>query len=121
MELKINREIREYTENMFFGLSLRQLFFSVCACGISVLLYFALRPHLGIETLSWLCILGAVPSAAMGFISYNGMTAERFVLVWIRSEILMPRQIVFKSENIYYKAMERAIAAQKQEVSKRND
>ena len=25
MEIKINREIREYKENMFFGLSLRQL------------------------------------------------------------------------------------------------
>lgn len=29
MEIKINREIREYKENMFFGLSLRQLVFSV--------------------------------------------------------------------------------------------
>lgn len=27
MEIKINREIREYKENMFFGLSLRQLVF----------------------------------------------------------------------------------------------
>ena len=28
MEVKINREIRNYTESMFFGLSLRQLIFS---------------------------------------------------------------------------------------------
>lgn len=27
MEVKINREIREYTENIYFGLSLRQFFF----------------------------------------------------------------------------------------------
>lgn len=27
LEVKINREIRNYTESMFFGLSLRQLIF----------------------------------------------------------------------------------------------
>ena len=43
MEIKINREIREYKENMFFGLSLRQLVFSVLACGVAVGIYFGLR------------------------------------------------------------------------------
>lgn len=50
MEVKINREIRNYTEAMFFGLSLRQFIFSVCAS-----------------------------FAALGFIKYNGMTAEEFI------------------------------------------
>ena len=36
MEVKINREIRNYTEAMFFGLSLRQFIFSVLACGVAV-------------------------------------------------------------------------------------
>ena len=40
MEVKINREIRNYTESMFFGLSLRQFIFSVLACGVAVGLYF---------------------------------------------------------------------------------
>ena len=40
MEVRINKEIRDYTESMFFGLSMRQLFFSVAAIGIAVLLYF---------------------------------------------------------------------------------
>ena len=51
MEIKINREIREYKENMFFGLSLRQLVFSVLACGVAVGIYFGLRNVLGTETL----------------------------------------------------------------------
>ena len=34
MEVKINREIRNYTESMFFGLSLRQfIFFCSRLCG----------------------------------------------------------------------------------------
>ena len=32
MEVKINKEIRNYTESMFFGLSMRQFLFSVLAC-----------------------------------------------------------------------------------------
>ena len=53
MEVKINKEIRNYTESMFFGLSLRQFIFSVLACGVAVGLFFLLRPHFGTETLSW--------------------------------------------------------------------
>ena len=45
MEVKINREIRNYTESMFFGLSMRQFIFSVLACGVAVGLYFILRPY----------------------------------------------------------------------------
>lgn len=55
MEVKINKEIRNYTESMFFGLSLRQFIFSVLACGVAVGLYFLLRPRFGTETLSWVC------------------------------------------------------------------
>ena len=36
MEVKINREIRNYTEAMFFGLSMRQFIFSACACVVAV-------------------------------------------------------------------------------------
>ena len=48
MEIKINREIREYKENMFFGLSLRQLVFSVLSCGVAVGIYFGLRNVLAV-------------------------------------------------------------------------
>ena len=32
MEVKINREIRDYSEAVYFGLNLRQFVFSVLAC-----------------------------------------------------------------------------------------
>ena len=41
MEVKINREIRNYTESMFFGLTLRQFIFSVLACTVAVGVYSA--------------------------------------------------------------------------------
>ena len=101
MEVKINKEIRQYTESIFFGLSMRQFIFSCLACVIAVLLYFILRPYFGIETLSWVCILGAAPFAVLGFVTYNGMTAEKFIYAWIKSEILMPKKLMFKPTNLY--------------------
>lgn len=108
MEVKINREIRDYSEQVYFGLSLRQFIFSVLACGMAVLLYFLLRPFFGIETLSWLCILSAAPFAAIGFFKYHGMTAEKALFAFIKSEILMPKELKFKSNNYYDKINERS-------------
>lgn len=109
MEVKINREIRNYTESMFFGLSMRQFIFSILAIGVAVGLYFLLKPYVGTETVSWMCILGAAPFAALGFITYHGMTAEQFIWAWLKSELLEPRQIRFEANNIYYEAVKNTL------------
>ena len=105
MEVKINREIRNYTESMFFGLSMRQFIFSALAILVAVGLYFLLKPHFGTETVSWMCILGAAPFAALGFITYHGMTAEQFLWAWLRSELLEPKELHFESSNLYYEVL----------------
>ena len=119
MEVKINREIREYTEAMFFGLSLRQFFFSALACAAAVSIYFLLKPVIGLETVSWVCVLAAVPFAVLGFMRYNGMTAEQFIWAWIKSEFLLPKYLYFGEENLYvdmfrYSAEERRHRRRKQ-------
>jgi len=105
MEVKINREIRDYTEAVFFGLSLRQCAFAVLACAAAVGLYFLLSPYLGLETLSWVCILGAAPFAAIGFIRYHGMTAEQFIWAWVKSELLIPKELAYNPQNLYVDAL----------------
>ena len=106
MEVKINREIRDYSEQVYFGLNLRQFVFSILACGVAVGLYFLLKPFFGIETLSWVCIVGAAPFAALGFFKYHGMTAEKVAMTYLKSEFLMPKELKFISKN-YYDEMER--------------
>ena len=110
MEVKIPKEIRDYQESIFFGLSTRQFICSLLAVGVAVGLYFGLRPLIGSEEVGWMCILGAAPFAACGFFKYHGMTAEKAAWAWFKSEFLYPKKLVFKSENIYYKALEDAIA-----------
>lgn len=107
LEVKINREIRNYSEQVYFGLNLRQFIFSILACGVAVGLYFLLRPLFGIETLSWVCILGAAPFAALGFFTWHGMTAEKVIIAYLKSEVLMPKQLKFKSVSVYDQIAER--------------
>lgn len=109
MEVKINKDIREFSESIFFGLSIRQFIFSALACIVALILYFTLKPFFGIETLSWLCILGATPFAVLGFVKYNGMTAEKFIIAVIKSEILTPKKLTFKATNIYAEAFKPTI------------
>lgn len=121
MEVKINREIRNYTESMFFGLSLRQFIFSALACVVAVGLYFLLKPYVGTETVSWMCVLGAAPFAALGFVRYNGMTAEKFILAWFKSEFLVPKKLTFRPTNTYYELMKPSMEKKQKEAAKAND
>ena len=121
MEVKINREIRNYTESMFFGLSMRQCVFSLLAVVVAVGLYFLLKPYVGTETVSWMCVLGAAPFAALGFFTYHGMTAEQFLWAWLRSELLEPRELRFESSTLYYDILKPIMEKQEKEEYKRHD
>ena len=77
MEVKINKEIRDYTEAIFFGLSLRQFIFSGLACGIAVGLYFLLHSYMSMETVSWICVLGAAPCVVFGMDKIRNPDAEK--------------------------------------------
>ena len=115
MEVKINKEISNYQESMFFGLSMRQFVFSVLAVAVAVVLYFVLNPYLGTETVSWVCVLGAAPFAAMGFFKYHGMTAEQFVINWVRTELIEPKHFRFQSQSLYFQMMKNAAKNKRKE------
>ena len=105
MEVRINREIREYTESMFFGLTMRQFIFTCLAIAASIISYFLLKPLIGIEAVSWVCMLAAVPFAVLGFVRYNGMSAEKFIWAWIKSELFIPKKLCYGNNNMYWVLM----------------
>ena len=67
------------------------------------------EPSVGPGTVSWVCIVGAAPVAAAGFFQYNGLTLERFLWAWLKSEVIMAGKRVWKSENYYEEAMKREV------------
>ena len=110
MEVKMNKEIRNYQESMFMGLNLRQCIFSLFAILVAVGIYFGLGDYVGQEMTGWLCILGAAPFAACGFFQYHGMNAEQFAWAYTKSEFLYPKRLLFQSEDLYHACMEETLA-----------
>lgn len=95
MEVKMNKEIRDYQESMFMGLDLRQCVCSVLAILTAIGIYFGMRDITGQEVTGWLCVIRAAPFAACGFFKYHGMTAEQFLWAVIKSELLYPKNWCF--------------------------
>ena len=114
-EIKINKEIRDYTESIFFGLSLRQSIFSIIACVIACGLYFLFKERLGTEVTSWLCMLGAAPFAAFGFIRFQGMYTEDIVKTVFNSLLLSSRDLINKPFNLYDEFFEPMIKQSRKE------
>ena len=121
MDIQINKEFRDYSETIYFGLNMRQLVFSAGAVGVAVGSYFLLKSYLSMEILSWLCIILAAPFAVLGFVTYNGMTAEQFIWAWLKSEVLMPKRLVFKAEDRLRRESKDAIKKKEREVFKNNE
>lgn len=122
MEIRINKEIKDYHESLFFGLSMRQFICSVAAVGAAVGIYFGLRNVLDKETVSWLSIVCAAPLAAAGFFRYNGMNFEQVVIAVIFSEIICSGVRRFESENYLYEAYKEVVrdgTARKNNIRKR--
>lgn len=63
----MNKEIQEFQESFFFGLSMRQCFFSVLAIAAAVGVYLGTRDTCGTEIAGWLSVFAAAPFAGCGF------------------------------------------------------
>ena len=97
MEIKIPKEVHQHRETIFFGLSTRQFLCSALAVGAAVGVYLMFKGVVG--------ILAAAPIAVTGFFRYNGLTFERFVWAFLKSQVLCAGPRVYRAENIYLQAM----------------
>ena len=116
MEININKDIREYTEGVFFGLNIRQLICSGCAIATAVAIYFSMREKISQDAITYLCIAAALPFAAVGFIKYNGMPMEKIFVAWFKDCFLCPRRLNAKANNIYKEALKDYFDAKEKEA-----
>ena len=100
IEIRIPKEIKNYREKLFFGLTLRQ---SICA-GVALLicvpLYIFGNKFIPQEALSWLVILIDAPLMLAGFFRYNDMTFEQFAVEFIYHNFT-PQKRVYSYEPIF--------------------
>lgn len=120
MEVKINKEIRNYSENVYFGLSLRQFIFSLLSCMVAIIIYLLFKNKLGIEITSWLCIIFVTPFILIGFVNYNGMKLEELLVVIIKNKIFTPKYLVYIPTNYYEELlMNKEVREKNEDIKKR--
>ena len=84
IEIRIPKEIKNYREKLFFGLTLRQCICTAIALLICVPIYIFGNRFLPQEAVSWVVILIAVPLMFTGFFRYNDMAFEQFAIEVLR-------------------------------------
>lgn len=104
MEIKINKEIRNYYEAVFLGLPLRAVLFSLAGIVLSLIVGFSLRGKIGSEGISWIITVIMVPCFLFGYKKMNGMYMEKYLAALIKSEFLTPKKLTLGEDNIYRKA-----------------
>lgn len=100
IEIRIPKEIKNYREKLFFGLTLRQCICAGAALLVCVPLYIFGNKILPQEAVSWLVILIAAPLIFAGFFRYNDMQFEQFA-VEIFHHYFTPQKRVYSYEPIF--------------------
>lgn len=99
-DIEIPRDIRQYESKLIGPFTTRQTIFIVIAAGVSILLFNLLRGHASQDLLFGVCFFAASPAVLFGFYKPYGMTMERFIMTAFTSNILAPKNRLYKSENM---------------------
>ena len=78
-EVKINKDILKYNEQIFMGLNLKQTISGAAAIIVAAFVYFIVHDTLGRQFAIILCAVAASPVAAIGFLSFNGLTFMQLI------------------------------------------
>lgn len=100
------------------GLSMRQTIWGFTALAIAGAANFGLRPFIGKETASVLCILLAALPAAIGFMSYHGLNFEQFARAWLRTTFSHNGWYVYRAVCLY-DTLHRAAAEERRRAKKK--
>ncbi len=98
MEIKINKEVREYSEKVLFGLTVRQFILAIVAISVSVALYFALPFQTDIKLI--ICLIATAPFIGLGFVTVQGHKPEEYLKR--RRDRLKTPELKVGEENTYY-------------------
>jgi len=121
IEVKVDKDVREYQEKTLLNLTARQLVCSIIALVVSGYLFYTIvfepqffqktdtTNNISIEEqvkqqedrtemISWVVILVVLPIIGIGFLRPNGMTVEKFVFCFVTDKVL-PKRRVYKPKN----------------------
>ncbi len=104
LSAKIPKDIRDYQEKLFLGMTARQLVAITVTFVVCVPLYIFGRMFIPEDLIAWAVLIVGAPLMAIGFYKKNGLTAEKAFVVWLRREVLYPQKTNFK-QSCYWREL----------------
>ena len=118
MEVKIPKEIRKYTESIFMGMNLKQCVICGIAIALAVPIFIILRPKIGLEPASWICLVIVAPIGATAFVKIQNLPLLEYVIAFIKW-YLTPNHLVYQQKNAYMEAIKQMRAETPKKSKKR--
>ena len=119
-EVKINKDILKYNEQVVMGLSLKQTVSGAAAMIAAALLFFFTHKSLGNDISIILCAVAAAPIAAVGFVTFNGMTFVELCIA-VFQHYTLPNRLFFHSKSFYNEIIKLNRYITSKEEIKKND
>lgn len=95
LEIQLNRDIRDYKDKLWWGMTGRQIGFTLLGLAVGIVLYF-LTNRLGVTVAAACCTIGVILFLALGFFKWRGQPLEVFLKIWIRGNIMTNRFLPYR-------------------------
>lgn len=96
LEAQIPKDIRKYETKLVGPFTTRQIIFVIIACVLAYITYIFTKAPEG-------CVLVAIPPVVFGYIKPYGMPLEKFIKTAFISNVLSPKNRLYKVNNIFAK------------------
>lgn len=99
IQTRVGRDLTKYTENFFFGMSLRQTLLSAAgAAAVAAVYIFCPVPGIAAAACG-------LPLFALAFLKPDGLPAEKWLWNWVSANLLRPRLRVFEQRDALYELL----------------
>ena len=108
LQTELNPDILEIKQNVWLGLSLRQLVSAGIGIALAGLAYMKLDGQIGTQAASWVAVAIAAVFMFFGFFTFNGMPAEKLLLAFYR-DLNNPLEVGAQLNNLYYNNVQKTV------------
>ena len=101
IEIPVNREIRNYKETIFYGFTMKQVIFGILGLAAGAIVFLWLPKDLNLSIRTLLGLAAGFPMIALGFLTFNNMTAAELIRVLYTFYLKNPRKYPSVPTNRY--------------------
>lgn len=86
LEVQLNKDIREYTNKLYWGLTGRQIFFGLLGVAAGTGMFIWIMGSLGTTLAAMACVVVMSPLIALGFYRWRGQPFETYLKIMLRDQ-----------------------------------